>query len=61
MDQLWLMLAIFGLWIVLNRWVLPWLGIPTCMSGQCGRDCSTRPDRAEPANNDLDVTPSKGN
>jgi hypothetical protein len=23
------------LWIVLNRWVLPWFGVPTCMSGGC--------------------------
>ena len=22
-------------WIVLNRWVLPWFGVPTCMSGAC--------------------------
>jgi hypothetical protein len=22
-------------WFALNRWVLPWLGIPTCMSGGC--------------------------
>lgn len=22
-------------WIVLNTWILPWCGIPTCMSGAC--------------------------
>lgn len=27
--------SLFGGWIVLNMWVLPWLGIPTCMSGAC--------------------------
>lgn len=30
-----IVLAFLGLWIVLNKWVLPWLGIPTCMSGGC--------------------------
>jgi hypothetical protein len=33
-----LLLGIFVLWIVLNRWVLPWFGIRTCMSGACGVD-----------------------
>jgi len=23
-------------WFALNRWVLPWFGIPTCCSGICG-------------------------
>ncbi|HIQ22948.1 MAG TPA: hypothetical protein EYH34_17115 [Planctomycetes bacterium] len=31
---LWL-LAFLAAWIVLNRWVLPWFGVPTCMSGSC--------------------------
>jgi hypothetical protein len=22
-------------WIILNRWVLPWMGVPTCMGGCC--------------------------
>jgi len=25
-------------WVVLNRWVLPWFGVATCMSGSCGLD-----------------------
>lgn len=25
-------------WVVLNRWVLPWFGVATCMSGACGVD-----------------------
>ena len=25
-------------WFSLNRWILPWFGIPTCMSGDCGVD-----------------------
>ncbi len=28
-------LAFLAAWVVLNRWVLPWLGVPTCMSGGC--------------------------
>lgn len=29
------LIALLGAWFVLNRWVLPRLGIPTCMSGAC--------------------------
>jgi hypothetical protein len=32
------MSAVLVLWIVLNRWVLPWFGVPTCMSGGCAAD-----------------------
>jgi len=28
-------LGILAAWFVLNRWLLPWLGVPTCMSGAC--------------------------
>jgi hypothetical protein len=31
-----LFLAAFLAWFVLNRWLFPWLGVPTCMSGGCG-------------------------
>jgi hypothetical protein len=30
-----LLLGVLAVWIVLFRWVLPWFGIGTCMSGQC--------------------------
>ena len=30
-----MMAAFLGAWFVLSRWVLPALGLPTCMSGQC--------------------------
>ncbi len=30
-----LIIAIFAGWIILNKWILPALGIPTCMSGGC--------------------------
>jgi hypothetical protein len=29
-----LLLFIFG-YVILMRWLLPWLGVPTCMSGAC--------------------------
>gem|GEM_PF-1151895 len=37
--------AILLAWFALNRWVLPWLGIPTCMSGACSieRTAAARP------------------
>jgi hypothetical protein len=25
-------------WFVASRWVLPWMGVPTCMSCSCGVD-----------------------
>jgi len=31
-----LVVGVFVLWFALNRWVLPWMGISTCMSGGCG-------------------------
>lgn len=41
-------LAFLGLWIVLNKWILPWMGIPTCMSGGCGPTACELPQRHEP-------------
>ncbi len=29
-------------WIVLNRWLLPYFGIQTCMSGACSRPPQTQ-------------------
>ena len=26
------------IWFALNRWILPWLGVSTCMSGSCAVD-----------------------
>lgn len=43
-----LVLAILGLWIVLNRWVLPAMGVPTCMSGACSIPVSPAAAPAEP-------------
>jgi hypothetical protein len=38
LKELGLLLGVLALWIVLSRWVLPWFGIRTCMSGACGAD-----------------------
>lgn len=40
-------------WIVLNRWVLPWFGVATCMSGACGLD----PHRAAVERSETPVGP----
>jgi hypothetical protein len=31
-------LVVLVAYVVLMRWVLPMLGVPTCMSGACGFD-----------------------
>lgn len=41
--------AVLVAWIVLNRWVLPWLGVPTCMSGNCGTGSTCCPTDSPPA------------
>jgi hypothetical protein len=35
MKEFSIFFGVMVLWIVLNRWVLPWFGIQTCMSGGC--------------------------
>jgi hypothetical protein len=35
MKEFAIFIGVLALWIVLNRWVLPWFGVPTCMSGGC--------------------------
>jgi hypothetical protein len=35
MRELLILLGVILFWIALNRWILPWFGIPTCMSGAC--------------------------
>jgi hypothetical protein len=45
-EFLWIGLFLIG-WIALNRWILPAMGIETCMSGGCcGSSCQTSPDRS---------------
>lgn len=47
-QDLLLIAGVIGLWYALNRWILPALGIPTCMSGQCcsSSSCSVPSDKS---------------
>lgn len=36
MTDLIVLLAVLALWFILNIWVLPRLGMQTCLSGLCG-------------------------
>jgi hypothetical protein len=29
MSELWLVIGLVAAWFALNRWLLPWLGVPT--------------------------------
>jgi hypothetical protein len=40
-----IIVGILSLWFALNRWILPAMGVPTCMSGAC-RVPSTATDTA---------------
>ena len=44
-QTVFLLVGIVATWIVLNRWILPWLGVPTCMSGGCSAD--THPEQCQ--------------
>jgi hypothetical protein len=61
MKELLILLGVMLLWITLNRWVLPWFGIPTCMSGGCavdrGQSCGPGPWSSDSNG----VTQPKGN
>ncbi len=37
-DGWWTLLLVVAAWYVLMRWLLPGLGVPTCMSGACRTD-----------------------
>jgi hypothetical protein len=43
-----LVLVFMAAWIGLNRWVLPWFGFNTCMSGACSVDRRPVEDRIPP-------------
>ena len=60
MKDFLLLLGAMVLWIVLNRWVLPWFGIHTCMSGGCATECCPSCD-PDPDHIDKDVLEPKGN
>ncbi len=50
-DTLRLLLFLGG-YVVLMKWLLPWLGVPTCMSGSCNvathrnRETTKKPEEA---------------
>jgi hypothetical protein len=56
--ELLLFLGILVLWIALQVWILPKLGIPTCMSGACRVEPkSATGESASPA---IDLSEEKG-
>lgn len=55
-----LILGFFAFWIVLNRWILPWFGVPTCMSGGCAASCRADSAALRDSRSDKDVVESKG-
>lgn len=60
-KEILLFFVIFASWFALNRWVLPWLGVPTCMSGSCSTGCSVPASFREPGpgTSDSDNVPEK--
>ncbi|MGQ9915370.1 MAG: hypothetical protein ACUVQQ_13595 [Thermogutta sp.] len=53
-KEILLFFVIFASWFALNRWVLPWLGVPTCMSGSCSTGCSVPESFRDPGPNIAD-------
>ncbi len=39
-KEIGIFVGVLALWIVLNRWVLPYFGVSTCMSGACSTPSS---------------------
>jgi hypothetical protein len=62
MKDLLTIAAVLIAWIALNRWILPALGVPTCMSGACsGGACQPQVQAPAPNIGDLrPVTPEAG-
>jgi hypothetical protein len=48
------------LWIALNRWVLPWFGVQTCMSGGCSVQNARSPSAAPMLPNEKETLEAKG-
>jgi hypothetical protein len=47
--------AIVAIWFVVNRWVLPSLGVPTCMSGGCSARACGEVGHQAPASNEAEA------
>lgn len=61
MNEFLLLLGVLMLWIGLNRWVLPWFGIRTCMSGGCATSCCPSHDVEPSKQGDKDaLEPTEG-
>lgn len=61
-DTLRLLLFLGG-YVVLMKWLLPWLGVPTCMSGACKvtthRNCETKKKPEEASDTIVHPTPER--
>ena len=49
-DTMRLLLFVLG-YVVLMRWLLPWLGVRTCMSGHCNVPLSRKPTAKQETEN----------
>ncbi|QDV16080.1 hypothetical protein Pan153_07010 [Gimesia panareensis] len=47
MTDLVVLLAVLALWFILNLWVLPRLGMQTCLSGMCGMKRCPQPEKSK--------------
>jgi hypothetical protein len=57
MKDLIVFVSVFMAWIVLNRWILPYFGVQTCMSGGCcDARCVGEHDRGKSASARLSDT-----
>ena len=61
MKEFSLMLGVVVLWIAINRWVLPWFGISTCMSGGCAADRCASSGPETQMSRDAEAMETKGN
>jgi hypothetical protein len=61
MQQFLLILGILAVWFVLNRCILPWFGIPTCMSGACSMNRCPSCDSDPKADTEITSLEPKGN
>lgn len=52
MTDLIVLLAVLALWFILNIWVLPRLGMQTCLSGLCGMKSQACPQPVKTNTND---------
>ena len=61
MKEFSIMFGVLVLWIVLNRWILPWFGIHTCMSGGCATNVALRAaaNRVQDVRSDKERSPNR--